>query len=136
MPEFKKAISIHNGANQPQQTPITLPNSINGNWTGKIHTAAKDIKISLAFSADGSSYLQIDTTARLKILKVEYSNKRIFFDIPGDLHLSDLGAAPYDLGFELSIKEEQLYGAITANGEAQLAIWVELKKNDYKYRWL
>jgi len=82
----------------------------------------------LTVDKNGSNYFQLATLPRVKIAKLDYSSRRFFFDVSGNLHVADAGSGQYTLSFELDRKGNKLYGALTANASVQLPFWVELNK--------
>jgi len=128
LPGFRKKMSLTKKNNEAAETVKALPDSIYGSWVGKIHTASGDINMHLTVDKNGSNYFQLATLPRVKIAKLDYSSRRFFFDVSGNLHVADAGSGQYTLSFELDRKGNKLYGALTANASVQLPFWVELNK--------
>lgn len=126
LPEFKKNLSLPK--KPASQAQAAIPPAIYGTWGGSVHTYDKDIPFKITFSGNGGIAAVMDNQTVSGISALFFSNNRFFFDMPGDLHTSDTGAGPYNIGFELFLRDGKLYGALTANTKAALPFWVVLSK--------
>lgn len=117
---------------QPSAKPSS---SLVGNWAGSVHTYHGEVPFTLSLSANGDVQAKLGSVAATPLNKFEFTDRGLLGRLTGNLGVDeDTGPEPYDLDFELYLKDDLLYGAVTTRPRpgsrygARLSYWVELKK--------
>lgn len=129
---LKKAAASTTSQSSANAKPST---SFVGNWAGSVRTYRGDLPFRFSISASGDVQAKLGSVAATPLNKFEFTDRGLTGRLTGDLGtVEDTGPEPYDLDFELYLKDDLLYGAVTtrprpgARFGARLSYWVELKK--------
>jgi len=104
-----------------------------GNYNGFIKTYKGNISLQAVLTDSATMDLSIENMPMVHITAPRWRNGRLYFETPADLGVSEAGAGPYKLKFELSLDNNRLTGAalttaINDPATPNLPFWVELVK--------
>ena len=136
LPPYRLKRSAASNTRPPQPKPDANPSpSFVGNWVGNVHTYRGDRPLTFSISASGDVQAKLRSVVATPLNKFEFTDRGLSGRLTGNLGTDeDTGSEPYDLDFELYLKGDMLYGAVTtrprpgARYGARLSYWVELRK--------
>jgi hypothetical protein len=130
----KRETTSSPGQQRPTQNG-TLSSSWVGNWAGKIDTHRGNLPLTFSVSPTGDVEAKLGSITVQQLNKFKFTIGSVTGRLTGNLGTDDdTGPEPYDLDFELYLKGDLLYGAVTtrprpgARYGARLSYWVELRK--------
>lgn len=122
---------------KPQPKPETKPSpSFVGNWVGHVRTYRGDLPFTFSISAAGDVQAKVGSDLATPLNRTEFTDRGLIGRLTsGNLGTNeDTGTDPYDFDFELYLKGDTLYGAVTTRPRpgsrygARLSYWVQLRK--------
>ena len=117
----------------PAPTPFA-PGELVGTWTGKVHTYAADVPLTLEFKGDGDIHARLGGQLQTVVNRPMLANGLLTGTMQGDIGTEDASRTPHTLSLTLRLRNGVLVGGVTAMslparkvGNA-LTYWVELRK--------
>jgi CubicO group peptidase (beta-lactamase class C family)/acetyl esterase/lipase len=110
-----------------------LPGKLRGTWTGMVHTSRQDVPVTLWFQESGDVHAQLGDQLKTLVNDARFSGRQFTGKIAGDIGTPDANRRPYHLQWDVTLRDGQLAGALSAVGRhpsrgLSLAHWVELRK--------
>jgi CubicO group peptidase (beta-lactamase class C family) len=136
LPPYRERRAKAEPAKPPEGPKNNLPSpALIGAWTGMIRTYRGNIPLTFSISSSGEVQAKLGSQLRTLLNNARFSKESLTGLMSGDLGtVEDTGVDPYDLDFELYLRDGAINGSVTtrphAGGRnfARLPYWVELKK--------
>jgi CubicO group peptidase (beta-lactamase class C family) len=117
----------------PAPAPFA-PGELVGTWSGKVHTYAAEVPLTLEVRSDGDIHARLGTQLQTLVNRPMLANGLLTGTMQGDIGTEDASRTPHTLSLTLKVRDARLVGGITAMslparrvGNA-LTYWVELRK--------
>lgn len=135
LPEYGKKYQESQNTQTQNGRPVanfTPPSEIIGRWEGRIATYAGNRRLQVWIQPDGDVHLQINRQLKTLLNQPHFSNGVLTGISLGDVGTDDANFRPYQLHWELKLRDGRLTGGVTAMslparkpGDA-LTYWTEL----------
>jgi CubicO group peptidase (beta-lactamase class C family) len=136
LPSFRqKRAAAKNPEKPPDKIPEPPPPALVGNWAGIIRTPKRELPLTFSISTTGDVQAKLGSELNTLLNHARFTSPRLTGVMAGNLGMDeDTGGEPYDLRFELYVRGNTLYGAVTTRPRpgskhgGLLSYWVELRK--------
>jgi CubicO group peptidase (beta-lactamase class C family) len=110
-----------------------LPGKLRGKWTGSVHTHRRELAVTLWFKESGDVHAQLGDHLKTLVNDPRFGAGQFTGKMTGDVGTADANRRPYDLHWELTLREGRLNGVLNAVGRhpsrgLSLGHWVELRR--------
>jgi len=122
---------------RPKAPPPLSPPSdkLRGKWKGLVHTYRQELPVVMWFNASGDVHAQLGDQPTSRVNDPGFDKGWFTGKMPGNIGTPDANRRPYDLQWELTLREGRLSGALYAVGRhpsrgLMLGHWVQLQKQE------
>jgi hypothetical protein len=112
-----------------------LPGKLRGKWAGSVHTAERELAVTLWFQESGDVHAQLGDQLKTLVNEARFSDGRFTGKMTGEIGTAAASRRPYDLHWELTLRDGRLNGVLSAVGRhpgrgLSVGHWAELKRHD------
>ena len=120
---------------QPDLRPkaLSLPESLQGKWTGTVSTHQADLPVALWCRTSGEIDAQLADQSKTAVTEVRFESGVLTGKMAGNVGTSDAKRRPYDLEWDLALRGDKIDGLLYAVGRQggrglRLGYWVDFQR--------